>query len=88
VHAVKLRWMVLALAAAGCVRGAAGTRCANVCRAEADCAEALEVADNDYAGCMESCTELERDPKLAKLVEDHIRCVAAAPTCADKLGCR
>ena len=83
-----MRWILWVALSVGCVRGAAGTRCANVCRAEADCAEKLEVTDNDYAGCMESCTELERDPKLAKLVEEHIRCVAAAETCAAKLDCR
>jgi hypothetical protein len=83
-----VRWILLVALIAGCVRGAAGTRCANVCRAEADCAEKLEITDNDSAGCMESCNELERDPKLAKLVEEHIKCVAAAATCAAKLDCR
>jgi hypothetical protein len=84
------RWLALVLClCAGCVRGAAGTRCERLCRAEAECAEKLELLDNDFVGCMESCTELARDPKTAKLVDDHIRCVAAAAgTCAAAMECR
>jgi hypothetical protein len=84
-----MRWMVLLLWCASCVRGGAGTRCVGVCHAEAECAEKLELGDNDFVGCVQSCTELERDPHTTKMVEEHIKCVAAANgVCANALDCR
>ena len=81
-----MRWLAL-IAVLGCVKNPAGTRCEMVCRAEAQCAERLELTDVSYATCVESCTELERDGNAAKLVDEHIRCVADAASCAAMMEC-
>lgn len=81
------RWLWLVLVIASCVRGA-GTRCENVCRREADCADKLELPDGDYGACVEACNELERDSVTARAVEDHVRCVSAAESCAAVMECR
>jgi len=81
-----VRAVVLLVLLAACTRGA-GTRCERVCRAEADCADKLEVADHDLSGCIDACAELERGAATQRLVEEHIRCVNAAPTCAAVLEC-
>jgi hypothetical protein len=75
------------LGAAGCLRGA-GARCEHVCRQEAECADRLDLPDTDVTGCIEACSELERDPRTQKLVEEHIHCVAKANGCAEMLECR
>jgi hypothetical protein len=82
-----VRWLLLLLLAVGCTRGA-GTRCERVCRAEADCADKLEVADHDLGACVDACAELERAAATQRLVEAHIRCVNSAPTCAAVLDCQ
>jgi hypothetical protein len=63
------------------------TRCERVCRAEQECADKLDVSDNDYAECVETCTALERDPHTQKIVEAHIRCVTGAETCDLAMEC-
>jgi hypothetical protein len=77
--------VVLALWLAGCVRGA-GTRCERVCRAEAECAEKMAV-ESDTGRCIEACGELERDPTTQRLVDEHMRCVNRAASCAAMLEC-
>ena len=81
-----MRAVALLVLLAACTRGA-GTRCERVCRAEADCADKLEVADHDLSGCIDACADLERGGATQRLVEEHIRCVNAAPTCAAVLEC-
>jgi hypothetical protein len=78
------------IAALGCVACSRGvqTRCERVCRVEAECADRLELPDRDSTECMETCAELERDPHTARLVEAHLRCVAAAPACPELLECQ
>jgi hypothetical protein len=80
-----VRLALALLLVTSCTRGA-GTRCERVCRAEADCAERLAL-DNDTNGCIEACAELERDPSAQRLVDEHARCVTAAPTCTALLDC-
>lgn len=77
---------VALMALVGC-QGASGTRCDRLCRAEADCAEKLDLPDVDRVSCVESCNELERDPRTAVLVEEHARCVAHAKECVGILDC-
>jgi hypothetical protein len=79
--------LALALVLSGCVR-AAGTRCERVCRMEAECVEKLQALDYATAGCVEACAELERDPATQRLVEEHMRCVIGARTCAEVLACQ
>ena len=76
----------MALLGAGCLRGA-GTRCERVCRQEAECAELMDVPESDVTGCIESCSDLERDTHTQRLVEDHLRCVSQAGTCEKILEC-
>ncbi len=63
------------------------TRCEQACRAETDCAEKLELTDNDYSECAQSCAALEGDSRAHGLVEQHLSCVAGARTCEEILAC-
>jgi hypothetical protein len=58
-----------------------------VCRAEARCAERLELTDVSYASCVEACTDLERGSDTARLVDEHVRCVNEAASCAAAMEC-
>ena len=70
-----------------CVKNPAGTRCEMVCKTEAQCAERLELTDVSYASCVAACTELERASSTAHQVDEHIKCVAEAETCAAIVDC-
>ncbi|HKA88328.1 MAG TPA: hypothetical protein VKE22_11725 [Haliangiales bacterium] len=78
--------MTTMLALAACAKSPR-TRCELACRAEAECAEKLELTDNDYSECAQSCAALEGDSRAHALVEQHLQCVAAARSCEEILAC-
>jgi hypothetical protein len=78
---------VMLVAGSSCLRNPAGSRCEVVCRAEAQCAERLELTDVSYTQCVQGCSELEHDDVTAKLVAEHARCVLEAPSCAQAMEC-
>ena len=83
-----VRWLLVCVClCAACARSPGGTRCEVVCRAEARCAERLELTDVSYAACVDACTDLERGEATAKLVDEHVRCVNEAPDCAAAMEC-
>jgi hypothetical protein len=80
-----MRWVLLVLLIA-CAKSPR-TRCEVACRAETDCAEKLELTDNDYSECAQSCAALEGDTRARNLVETHLACVANAGSCEEILAC-
>jgi hypothetical protein len=80
-----MRWVLLVLLFA-CAKSPR-TRCEVACRAETDCAEKLELTDNDYSECAQSCAALEGDSRAHNLVETHLACVANAGSCEEILAC-
>jgi hypothetical protein len=62
-----------------------------VCAREGDCAAAShreKPIEFDTSECIEMCNKLERDPALAKAVDQHVECVdKAKDSCAAVLDC-
>lgn len=78
--------VIVPVVLAGCLsRGR--SRCERACAREAECAEKLELKDNDQGECVDACTTLERDPATQPLVERHVRCVSEAASCQAVVGC-
>jgi hypothetical protein len=73
--------------AAGTTCSAGRSRCEKVCAREAECAEKLQIPDTDVPECVEACQALETDDKTRAMVDEHIRCVNAAKSCAAVIDC-
>jgi hypothetical protein len=80
---VRLLWLTLALA---CTTRPA-TRCQEVCRHEASCADQLDQPDTDVAECIDRCSVLDRSEDTRKSVDDHVSCVKEASDCQAVLDC-
>jgi len=81
-----MRWVLLVILVVACAKSPR-TRCEVACRAETDCAEKLELTDNDYSECAQTCAALEGETRAHKLVEAHLACVANAGSCEAILAC-
>jgi hypothetical protein len=72
---------------AGTTCSASRSRCEKVCAREAECADKLEIPDTDVPECVEACQALETDETTRKMVDEHIRCVNNAKSCAAIIDC-
>ena len=79
--------LLLLMALPAACRSGKRSRCERVCDRAAQCAREQHDEHNDEGECVEQCGKLEREPNLAKAVDEHVACVDGAKDCGAVLRC-